>query len=335
MTLLVQYRSMSRIIMVAFDGAQTLDLSGPAEVFATVGRLPSPGTPRPAYEVVVGSRAGAPIFTSAGFIVATQRLADLTLRMSDTVLVVGGDEDAIRAALADRELLNWVTRAASGVRRIGSVCSGAFVLAAAGVLDGRRAATHWSACARLAKYRPAVVVDSQAIFVADGRVWTSAGVTTGIDMALAMVESDIGLAAAEQVAAQLVLYVRRPGFQSQFSGALTSQESDGETLGAAIRWARGHLRDLDVERFARRCGLSVRTLARRCEREVGTTPAKLIERLRVEYARSILCKSAPPAKRLALEAGFGSVARMRRAFARELGVSPRAYRLMFGSQASR
>lgn len=324
---------MSRIIMVAFDGAQALDLTGPAEVFATVGRLPSPAPA--AYEVLVASCAGAPISTSAGFVVATQRLGALTLRMSDTVLVVGGDEHAIRRALADHELVAWVAKAAPAVRRIGSVCSGAFVLAAAGLLDGRRAATHWSACARLAAFRPAVAVDGQAIFIADGRVWTSAGVTTGIDMALAMVESDIGLSAAEQVAAQLVLYVRRPGFQSQFSGALTSQESDGETLGAAIRWARGHLRDLDVERFARRCGLSVRTLARRCEREVGTTPAKLIERLRVEYARSILAKSAPPAKRLALEAGFGSVARMRRAFTRELGVSPRAYRLMFGSQASR
>jgi transcriptional regulator GlxA family with amidase domain len=209
-----------------------------------------------------------------------------------------------------------------------SVCSGAFLLAAAGILDGKRATTHWSAVARLARLFPAIEVDGNAIFVRDGSVWTSAGVTTGIDMALAIVEDDLGAATADWIAAQLVLYVRRPGFQSQFSDALVAQTSSSDPLGPAITWARANLRKSDIETLARRAGLSVRTFHRRCLEQLGTTPAKLIDKLRVEHARTLLASSDLPAKTLAAQCGFGNAVRMKRAFERELGMGPRDYRLL-------
>jgi transcriptional regulator GlxA family with amidase domain len=208
------------------------------------------------------------------------------------------------------------------------VCSGAFLLAAAGILDGKRATTHWSACDRLATFRPQVTVDRNAIFVRDGSVWTSAGVTTGIDMALAMVEDDHGRAVADAIAGRLVLYVRRPGFQSQFSDALVAQSTGSDPLGDVIAWARAHLRDADVDRLAQHAGLSLRTLHRRCQEHAGTTPAKLLDKLRVEYARTLLATTSMPAKALAAASGFGSPARMKRAFQRELGLGPRDYRVL-------
>jgi transcriptional regulator GlxA family with amidase domain len=211
------------------------------------------------------------------------------------------------------------------------VCSGAFVLAAAGLLDGRRAATHWIGAEALQREYPAVSVDKNAIFVRDGSVWTSAGVTTGIDMALAIVEEDHGRALADALAAYLVLYVRRPGFQSQFSAALVAQTEASDPLGAAIAWARAHLDEADVERFARRAGMSLRTLHRRCLDRLATTPAKLLDKLRVEHARTLLATSDLAVKALAADCGFGNPARMKRAFEREIGISPRDYRVLHGS----
>ncbi|UJR86068.1 Hypothetical protein I5071_81490 [Sandaracinus amylolyticus] len=321
--------------MVAFEGALTLDLTGPAEVFACAGReLEREGRRGSPYRVEVVSTCGAPIRTSAGCVIETRALASVRPTKHDTVLVVGGEERPITRAALDAPLIAWLQRAARVVRRIGSVCSGAFLLAHAGLLDGRRAATHWAACDRLARFRPAVEVDRNAIFVQDGRVWTSAGVTTGIDMALAMVERDLGAKMADAIAARLVLYVRRPGFQSQFTDALVAQTSSSDPLGPAIAWARAHLRDVDVERLAKRAGLSVRTLHRRCHETLATTPAKLLEKLRVEHARSLLATSDVAHKTLAAQCGFGSTARMKRAFERELGVGPREYRLLFATARS-
>jgi transcriptional regulator GlxA family with amidase domain len=226
-------------------------------------------------------------------------------------------------------LVAWIGRAAKVAERVGSVCSGTFVLAAAGVLDGRRAATHWSACDDLAKFRPQVAVDRNAIFVNEGRVWTSAGVTTGIDMALAMVERDHGRRVADAVAAHLVLYARRPGYQSQFSELLIAQTKASDTLGAAVAWARANLRRaIDVPGLARKAAMSIRTLHRRCADELGTTPAKLVERIRVEHARTLLATTALAQKSIAQQCGFTSAARLTRAFERTLGVAPSEYRLM-------
>jgi transcriptional regulator GlxA family with amidase domain len=283
---------------------------------------------RAAYEVRFLSVGGGERTMTSSLRVRTQDLRRVRARPSDTVVVVGGDDKAIKAAAADRTLRAWLLRAARVARRLASVCSGAFVLAAAGLLDGRRAATHWSACAELARRHPAVTVDPNAIFVTDGRVWTSAGVTTGIDMALAMVEADLGRAAADALAARYVLYVRRPGFQSQFSEALVAQTTAADPLGPAIAWARANLARLDVDALARRAGLSPRTLHRRCLAHLHTTPARLIAKLRLEQARTLLASDGLPQKALAARCGFGNATRMRRAFERELGVTPRAYRVL-------
>ena len=317
-----------RVILVAFDGIQTLDVAGPGEVFGTASRH----EPKVSYQVVLAANAGTSIETTCGFRIRAERLERLRLRAADTVIVSGGKDDAIRAALADAKLAAWLVRAAKVVRRIGSVCSGAFLLARAGLLDGRRVATHWAGCERLARFRPALRVDRNAIFVRDGNVWTSAGVTTGIDMALAMLEDDHGRAVADRVAAQLVLYARRPGFQSQFSDALLAQTQASDPLGAIIARARTELRFLDVPRLAKLAGLSGRTLHRRCREHLAITPAKLIERLRVEHARTLLSTTARSLKAIAHESGFATGERMRHAFQRELGMRPREVRLLFGAR---
>lgn len=317
---------MRRVIFVAFEGLQTLDLTGPAEVFAAAGREDG----RARSEIIIGSAGGGSLSTSAGCTIVARDLLAIRPKRTDTVLVVGGEEDAVVCAMRDARLTKWLVKAARVVRRIGSVCSGAFVLAHAGLLDGRRVATHWSACDRLAAFRPALRVDRDAIFIEeDGRVWTSAGVTTGIDMALAMVEEDFGRSIADGVAARLVLYARRPGFQSQFSDALVAQRAASDPLGPVIGWAKTHLERLDVEVLAKRAGMSLRTLHRRCLTVLGETPAKLVEKLRVERARTLLKTTDLPTKELATKCGFGSTARMNRAFSRALGMTPAAYRTLF------
>jgi transcriptional regulator GlxA family with amidase domain len=282
---------------------------------------------RPAYAVSFLSTGGGERRTGSGLPIGTGDLLRLRPRPDDTIVVAGGSDAGIEAAAADIRLLGWLRRAARVARRVTSVCTGAFVLAAAGLLDGRRAATHWFYCQRLAGRFPQVAVDANAIFVTDGKIWTSAGVTTGIDMALAIVEEDLGRRVADTLAAHLVLYARRPGYQSQFSEALVAQTSGADPLGPAIAWARGNLRQVDVDGLARRAGMSLRTLHRRCL-GLGTTPAKLIAKVRVEQARALLTASRLPVKTLAAQCGFGNATRMKRAFTRELGVSPRAYRAL-------
>jgi len=322
---------MARVVLAAFDGAQGLDIFGPAEVFAGVSRYGD----RSGYEVVLGAVGGGRIRATSGVRLGVVDLARVRPLADDTVIVVGGEEAALRGALRSRPLVAWVTRAARVVRRIGSVCSGAFVLAAAGLLDGRRVATHWSACKELAAFRPELTVDPNAIFVQEGRVWTSAGVTTGIDMALAMVEEDHGRRVADAIAARLVLYARRPGFQSQFSETLVAQAEASDPLASVVAWARANLRaGIDPARLARRAGMSVRTFHRRCVEKLGHTPAKLIEGLRVEHARTLLATTDLGTKTIAARSGFGAASRMARAFERTLGVAPREYRLVSGASSA-
>ncbi|HEX8953417.1 MAG TPA: DJ-1/PfpI family protein [Polyangia bacterium] len=317
-----------RVVLVGFDGAEGLDLFGPAEVFTTAGRRLGAR----AYEVIIAAVGGGSIALTSGASVAARRLASIRPRAYDTVLVVGGLDRALDEAAASRALIAWLRRAARVVRRIGSVCDGAFILARAGILDGKRAATHWSSCDRLARAYPQVAVDREAIFARDGRVWTSAGVTTGIDMALAMVEEDHGRRTADSVAAHLVVYARRPGFQSQFSEVLVAQASASDPLGPLVVWLRANLRaSLDVTRLARRAGMSVRSLHRHCLQLLDTTPAKLVEKLRLEQARTLLTTTSLGTKAIAARCGFGTAARMALVFERALGVSPRAYRTMFSS----
>jgi transcriptional regulator GlxA family with amidase domain len=314
-----------RVLLVGFDGADGLDLFGPAEVFYGAGRRL--GTS--AYQVVVAAVGGRAIALSSGLSVAARDLATLRPLADDTVLVVGGEDRAMDVAASSRALVGWLARAGRVARRIGSICDGAFIVARTGILDGRRVATHWSSCERLARSFPAIDVDREAIFVRDGRVWTSAGITTGIDMALAMVEEDHGRRLADRVAAHLVLYARRPGFQSQFSEELVAQASASDPFGAVVTWLRANLRgELDVAKLAHRAGMSVRSLHRHCLEELGTTPAKLVEKLRVERARTLLSTTRLGTKTIAARCGFGTAPRMARAFERALGVAPTAYRTM-------
>jgi transcriptional regulator GlxA family with amidase domain len=320
-----------RILLIGFDGAHGLDIFGPAEAFAAANHSLSSTK----YRVVFASVGGKRVRSSSGIRLSTESLTRLEPRAGDTVLVVGGGERAIRAALASAALRRWLAHAAQVVRRIGSVCSGAFLLAGAGILDGCRATTHWSVCRELAAFRPAVTVDADAIFVQDGRVWTSAGVTTGIDMSLALIEEDCGRHVADSVAARLVVYARRPGFQAQFSETLLSQSSADDALTRALELARkSPARHLDVAELAQAAGMSLRTLHRRCQEELGTTPAKVIERLRTEHARLLITTTALEAKVVAARSGFDNPARMASAFKRTLGMSPRAYRGLFARQRS-
>ena len=353
---------MPRVILVVFDGVQTLDATGPAEVFAVAARVHGGAyrraASRPAashaasrasrstatasraagrdsrlrggtfYDVVIASRGGGSLATSCGLEIRVRDLRRITPRRDDTVIIAGGDDAAVRAAASDRLLLAWLRKAAPIVQRMCSVCSGAFVLAAAGLLDGKRATTHWSALDRFARMFPLVDVDRTAIFVCDGSTWTSAGVTTGIDMSLALVEADLGNPVADEVAAQLVLYTRRPGYQSQWSEALVAQRESGDPLAPAIAWARANLPKADLDSIAKRAGLSPRTFHRRCLAHLSTTPAKLLDKLRVERARDLLAARDQPIKSLAVSCGWGTAARMTRAFERQLGMSPRAYRLL-------
>jgi len=315
-----------RIILVGFDGVQGLDAFGPAEVFAAANR----SLGRDAYRVVLAVVGGGCIRATSGIELRAQVLERIVPGERDTVLVVGGPRDAIRAALASKPLRSWLKRAAPRVRRLGSVCSGAFILADAGLLDGRRAATHWSACRKLARFRPQVSVDANAIFVRDGKLWSSAGVTTGIDMALAMVEEDFGRSVADSTAARLVVYARRPGFQAQFSETLIAQNEASDALTRGLELIRNQPRvKLSVLELAHAVGMSVRSLHRHCRQELGSTPAKLIERLRTENARLLIANTTLEAKEVATRCGFENPSRMARAFQRTLGMSPRAYRELF------
>jgi transcriptional regulator GlxA family with amidase domain len=320
-------RTTRRVTIVVFPGVQTLDAAGPAEVFAVAGRLAG----RPLYEVILASVEGGDVRTTSGLTMATRRLRTVHARRTDTALMAGGEDEALERAVADGRIGAWARRAARVVRRIGSVCNGAFLLAGAGLLDGRRAATHWAACERLAATFPRVKVDRDSIFVVDGRLWTSAGVTAGVDMALAMVEEDHGRRLVDAVAAHLVLYVRRPGFQSQWSAALVAQRNASDPLGPILGWARRHLdRPLDVAALAGQAGVSSRTFHRQCVEQLKTTPARLISQLRIERARTLLATSRLGAKEIAAQCGLRDGAELARLCRRGLGLSPREYRTLFG-----
>jgi transcriptional regulator GlxA family with amidase domain len=282
--------------------------------------------------------------------VVTERLDSLDAQPIDTLIVPGVPID--EHCTLQPELVAWIRRNAPRARRICSVCTGAFYLAAAGLLDGRRATTHWREAAHLARRFPNVHVDADPIFIRDAGpgagsdghtsttpresvVWTSAGVTAGIDLALALIDEDLGHAVAMQAARRLVVFMKRPGGQSQFSAALAAQASAGGPFDALHSWMAAHLRDdLTVERLAERARMTPRTFARRYVDEVGRTPAKTVSALRLEAASRALAESRRPLKRIALDCGFGSEQNLRRAFVRRFGVLPLDYRERFMSAAA-
>jgi transcriptional regulator GlxA family with amidase domain len=320
--------SAARVIdVLAFPDVQLLDVTGPLQVFATANEHVVQGGGAPPYTLrVVAAGGGRPVTSSAGLDIATQPLPRLGTAL-DTLIVAGGP--GVDAAAADPKLCDWVRKRAGTARRVASVCTGAFLLGAAGALDGRRAVTHWSYCDELARRHPAVRVESDPIFVRDGSVWTSAGVTAGIDLALALVEEDLGRSTALAVARYLVVFLKRPGGQAQFSEALSLQTAEDE-FGALHGWISRHLADdLSLPRLARQAGMSERSFSRHYARATGVTPQRAIERLRVEAARRLLSETRQPVKRISQRCGFGSEETMRRSFLRLLAATPQDYRHRF------
>ncbi|HLJ02491.1 MAG TPA: GlxA family transcriptional regulator [Solirubrobacteraceae bacterium] len=309
---------MRRVAMLAFEDVQVLDVTAPLEVFSLATRLAGGSY---ALELV----ASGPIVTSSGLHLQPHRSLGERLGSLDTLIVAGGR--GVHAAAADDDLIDWVRAAAAGARRVASVCTGAFLLARAGLLDGRRATTHWAECDRLAADYPEVEVDPQPIFVRDGHVYTSAGVTAGIDLALALVEEDLGGHASQVVARQLVVYMRRPGAQAQMSAGLAGQACAVPLLRELQDWIAEHLdADLSVPALAERAFMSPRHFARVFKQEVGATPGSYVEAVRVERARTLLATTDLQLAEIARRCGFGTVETLRRTFGRHTQRSPAEYR---------
>jgi len=312
-----------RVVIVTFPSAQILDVTGPLEVFSSASRfLPNVG-----YRTDVVSTRGGPVLASCGLQFASSPLAAARGPI-DTLMVAGGRD--MDVATADEDLLRHVRRLAESARRVTSVCSGAFVLAAAGLLDGRRATTHWAECDLLERSHPDVTVEADAIYVHDGNVWTSAGVTAGIDLALGLVADDHGRQAAATVARQLVVYLRRSGGQAQFSALLAAQTADSEPMRDLLSWLLDHLTDdLSVAALARQINLSERQFSRVFKAEFGTTCASHVEAVRLEAACRLLETTHISMEGVATTCGFGTPETMNRSFRRRLNTTPGEHRRHF------
>jgi len=312
------------VVLIAFDGVQALDITGPAAVFASANDAAA----RHAYRLRIASGRGGMVASNSGVRIDTEALAAIAPRAVDTWLVAGGDDDAVRRLATDGTVADWMCRASRHARRYGSVCTGAFALAQAGLADGCRVATHWQSCGELARCFPDVDVDANALYVEDGRLWTSAGVTTGIDMSLAMVARDLGEAVANTIARRLVLYARRPGHQAQFSPVLSAQVRAGAPFAELIDWMKQNLlARLDVPTLAARAAMSERSFHRKFTAEIGETPAHFVETLRLDEARNLL-PGGLTVKEIAARVGYASATRFSHAFERRFGMSPTLYREM-------
>lgn len=318
------------ITFVLFDRTKLIDVTGPLQVFNDA-RLPSGAK---AYRISLVSETGGPVVTDTGFALDTQPFAACRQSLPDTLIVSGGDS-ALMAARSTA-LLSFLEDMAGRCRRLGSVCLGAFVLAQGGHLNGRRATTHWENCAQLRQQFPQIDVRENAIFEEDTGIWTSAGVTAGIDMALSMVEHDLGRAEALRIAQSLVLYVRRTGGQRQFSTALTrqmqSKSGEFDDLVAVMLFDLSS--DLSVPRLAAMACMSERSFARKFSATMGLSPARFVEELRVDAACEALQRGEAILSELPVMFGFGNAERMRRAFQRHKGIAPSEYRARFGQKLS-
>lgn len=308
---------MPAVVIITFPGVEPLDIAGPSAVF-TRARALCPDAP----EVIFASPRGGNVLADGGLVLAeTQALADLSGPF-DLVLIAGGTEEGL-TALRDSGLYDWLALEAPRARRVGSVCGGAFVLARAGLLAGRTATTHWRATGRLQAAYPDVDVQPDAIFTLDGPVCTSAGVTAGIDLALALVEADHGATVAARIAQDLVVFLRRPGGQSQFSEALKAQVQGCSALRAALEEIQSQpAQDLSVNRLAALCAMSPRNFTRRFTSEIGTPPAAFVAIARIDHARRLLLTTELAVGSIAYASGFGSAEALTHAFRAKLGQSP-------------
>lgn len=318
------------VAVLVYPEVEGLDVAGPSAVFAGANRIVASRQPQatPPYRIVLVASATDPLHTSDGLTLVPDRRYAGWRSPVDTLLVAGSPE--IERHLGDRGLIRALRTLAARARRVGSVCTGSFLLAAAGLLDGRRATTHWAYAARLAERYPAITVDADSIYLRDGNIYSSAGVSAGMDLSIALVEEDLGRDVALEVARALVLYMRRPGGQAQFSTLLAAQTANRSPITDLQLWIAEHLgADLSVSALAERVAMSPRNFARVFVQDTGLTPARFVERLRVEAARRALEDSAAGVKAIAAASGFGTVEAMRLAFLRTVRVGPAAYRERF------
>jgi transcriptional regulator GlxA family with amidase domain len=322
------------IWLLVYPGFLLLDAAGPAQVFATANdEAADAGLPSPYQINMIAAEPGL-VMSTAGVSVQAAPLPSPSALAGATLMVAGGrgvERGPDASPALDAALVDWVAQAASQVARCCSVCTGAFVLARAGLLDGRRAVTHWQDAAALQAQYPAITVQEDAIYIRDGALYTSAGIAAGIDLALALVEEDQGRAAGLAVAKRLVVFYKRPGGQRQFSTELLAQAEPQGLHGRLTAWLRPRLQQqLDVEQMAVALAVSVRTLHRHLQQEAGLSPAQLLLRLRMEAACGLLEQAGMTVKRAARQSGFGSEYNLRRAFAAQLGVAPSDYQSRFG-----
>jgi transcriptional regulator GlxA family with amidase domain len=316
---------MRRIEILAFDNAQLLDITGPLQVFTSANEAARElDQPKPYEAIVVAENPQTR--TSSGLALMTAPLGSSDIPL-DTLIIAGGW--GVNKACENLGLIEWVRRRAANARRIASVCSGAFLLAEAGLLDGRRAATHWNRCEEFAKRFPQVKLEPDPIFVQDGQIWSSAGVTAGIDLSLALVEADLGRSLALSVARELVVFLKRPGGQAQFSAALRLQES-GQRFDRLHGWIMDNLRaDLSLPTLAEQANMSARSFSRHYLKATGRTPARAVEEIRIEAARRLL-EEGLSVHQARMRCGFASEETMRRNFMRKFGTTPQAFRDHFG-----
>jgi transcriptional regulator GlxA family with amidase domain len=326
------------IVVLAFEDVQLLDVAGPVQAFATANELicgtrGPPGENAP-YRIAVVSRGGGAIRSSSGLPLLTQPMAKAAgAGRIDTLILPGGP--GVHDAAKDKSCMAWIGRQILAARRTASVCTGAFLLAEAGALCGRTATTHWKFCDRLQREYPEIKVDPDPIYLHDGRIWTSAGVTAGIDLSLALIQEDLGRKLAMAVARHLVVFLNRPGGQSQFSAALEAQAAAAagnapNHFAPLHDWIAEHVgADLRVERLAEQAGMSPRNFARIYAATMGVTPARMVEKIRIEAVRRHLEETDMPIKQIAAACGFQQEERLRRAFGRQVGTTPAEYRRRF------
>jgi transcriptional regulator GlxA family with amidase domain len=313
------------VVLFAFEGCQSLDVTGPYEVFnsANVRKRKS----APGYRPIIASLRGGNVRANSGFVIGnTTALADLPQNV-DTALIAGGDDDVAMALGSNPAVSRWMGAMAASARRYGSICTGAFALGAMGLLNGRRVTTHWQSCDRLASLFPRARVEPASLYVEDRGLHSSAGVTAGMDMALSLVEADLGKELGFAVARHLVLFLRRPGGQPQLSAALTAQQNSSNRIRELLTWiAERPEARLTTTLLSNRLGLSERTLTRRFRDETGMSPMEYVAAVRLDQARALLEQTDWPIDRIAAKCGFGSSDTMQRAFARNLRLAPRDYR---------
>jgi len=319
-----------RVFFIVFDQFELLDLSGPHSVFSTVNGLIG----YTAYPIKLLSSQGGLVRCCSGVELATDAIDQYAPCTSDTLIAVGGLTDAVRNACKDEQLMQNLATIAPDVARVGSVCTGTFLLGTAGLVDNKRVTTHWLASDHLMRAFPSADVDSDALYINDEKLWTSAGVSSGIDMALAMVEADFGSALKSQVAKMLVVYAHRAGHQRQFSAVLNAQSKAGEPFATVVDWIENHLdQPIKVADLARVANMSERNFTRRFSAIVGTPPSRFVERIRLEKARTLL-EARKSIKAVAHDVGYRSETAFRSAFEKHYGIAPSMYRSVHTVPAS-